>query len=277
MTGEWIYLNGRVIPLREAAVSPVDIGLLRGYAVFDLLRTANGRPFLLEEHLRRLHVSAASLGLAVPSTDAEIVAAIAKLLARNTHAEATVRFLLTGGESADGMSFDPATPTFMIMTHDLHEPPPELYERGGALISVEHLREIPEAKTTNYLTMLRHKPRAIAQGALDLLYHHDGRILEAATASFYVVQGRDVLVPERDVLYGTVGTFVLGMVREPYRIVDGDVTLDDAYGADEAFLTSTTRGVVPITRLDDRLIGGGVVGPVTAELMGRFREALAAH
>jgi branched-chain amino acid aminotransferase len=268
-----VHLNGRITPADQAVISLFDVGLLRGYAVFDLLRTIHGRPFLLAEHLRRFRASAEYLNLRVPATDEEIAGAIGELLARNGHAEATVRLLLTGGISPNGMGFDPETPTFAILTHELPELPARIYESGGKLITEEHQREIPEAKTTNYLTMLRNLPRVERAGALDVLYHAGGRVSEAASASFYVVRDGTVVAPRDRVLPGTVGTFVLGLAKERYEMVHEDVSLEDAYSADEAFLTSTTRGIVPIVQLDDRPIGNGVVGPVTRDLMSRFRKA----
>ena len=274
MTNPHVYLNGRILPLEDAAISPLDIGLLRGYAVFDLLRTVNGRPFLLAEHIRRLRSSAEKLGLAVSATDEEIAAAIDELLALNDHAEATVRLVLTGGVSPDGMGFDPATPTFFILTHELHEPVPSLYETGGALITERHSRELPEAKTTGYLTMLRHRARTAEAGALDLLYHDGERVFEAASASVYFVSGGRIHAPADSVLWGTVGSLVLELAADDYEVVVGDVGLADALAADEAFLTSTTRGVVPIVRLDDAPVGDGTPGPVTRDLMARWNLAL---
>lgn len=276
MTSPHIYLNGRIVPAEKAALSPFDIGLLRGYAVFDLLRTVHGRPFLLEEHLRRLHFSAGELGLRVPVGDAEIVSAIDELLRLNGHAEATVRLVLTGGVSPDGMSFDPSTPTFFILTHDLHEPPASLYAEGGVLLTHEHRREVPLAKTTNYLTMLKHRPGTAEKGALDLLYHDGERLSEAASASFYIVRDGAIVAPGEGVLCGTIGAFVIGLDAGRHRVEYREVTLGEALGADEAFLTSTTRGVVPIVRLDDTAIGDSRPGPVTTHLMRLFREAIEA-
>jgi len=274
MSNPHVYLNGRILPLEDAAISPLDIGLLRGYAVFDLLRTVNGRPFLLAEHVRRLRASAEKLGLAVPATDEEISAAIDELLALNGHAEATVRLVLTGGVSLDGMAFDAATPTFFILTHELHEPAASLYETGGALLTERHQRELPEAKTTGYLTMLRHRARTAEAGALDLLYHDGERVLEAASASVYFVRGGRIFAPADSVLWGTVGSLVLELAGDDYEVVAGDVALLDALSADEVFLTSTTRGVVPIVRLDDAPVGSGEPGPITRDLMARWRKAL---
>ena len=274
MTTQHAYLNGRILPLEDAAISPLDIGLLRGYAVFDLLRTVGGRPFLLAEHLRRLRASAEQLGLSVPATDEEIADVIDELLALNEHAEATVRLVLTGGVSPDGMAFDTTTPTFLILTHELHEPPAEVYESGGALLTERHMRELPEAKTTNYITMLQARSRCAEAGALDLLYHDGQRVYEAASASVYFVRDGRILAPGDSVLWGTVGSLVLELAGSDYEVVVSDVTLADALSADEAFLTSTTRGVVPIVRLDETPVGDGKPGPVTRDLMARWRGAL---
>jgi len=270
-----LFLNGRIVPASEAAISPFDIGLLRGYAVFDLLRTVNGRPFLLAEHLRRLRNSADALGLKVPYSDSEIASAIDELLARNGHTEATVRLVLTGGESPDGLSFSADTPTFYILTHEMRLLPASVYESGGKLLTKRHRREVPEAKTTNYLTMLRYHDQIVDAGALDLLYHDGSHVAEAASASFYVVKDGAIFAPGDGVLWGTVGSLVLQLAAENGReVVLGEVALEDAFGADEAFLTSTTRGVVPIVRLDDSKIGDGAVGPVTRELMEAYERVL---
>lgn len=273
MTNTHVYLNGRIVPLHEAAISPLDIGLLRGYAVFDLLRTIRGVPFLLPEHLGRLRASATELGIRVPASDAEIEAAIATLLQLNGHAEATVRMVLTGGASPDGMGFDAEKPTFLILTHELHELPSSTYETGSKLITVKHVRELPTAKSTNYLTMLKHRPRALEAKATDLLYHDGEKVSEAASASVYFVSEGRILAPREGVLHGTIGAFVLNLAREDHEIASCDVTLGEALKADEVFLTSTTRGVLPIVAIDDHAIADGRPGPVTRELMRRFRAA----
>lgn len=274
ISGPHVYLNGSIMPAEKAAISPFDVGLLRGYAVFDLLQTIDGRPFMLAEHLRRFRNSAEILGLDVPLTDEEIAGVVEELLALNGHEEATVRMVLTGGASPDGMHYDPAAPTFFIVTHELFDVPESVYSVGAKLLSVEHRREFPEAKTTNYLTWLRNHPRIEDEDAMDLLYHDRGVISEAATASFYVVQDGKILAPKDGVLWGTVGTYVLELAREDFEVVYCDVTLDEALNADECFLTSSVRGVVPVCLIDEQPIGGGTVGPVTRKLMALFRDSV---
>lgn len=275
MRTRYLYLNGDIVEADKARISPFDIGLLRGYAVFDLLRTVGGHPFLLAEHLGRLRASAAEIGLSVPATDEEITDAIEKLLVLNDHGEATVRLVVTGGVSSDGMHLDTSIPTFFILTHDLPVLAEATYAGGAKLVTHEHQRECPAAKSTNYLTLLAHQQRVSEAGAIDLLYHENGRISEAATASFYVVKDGRILAPKDDVLPGTIGQLVLDLVADDYEIAYVDVSVEDVFDAEEAFLTSTTRGVVPIVEIDGRPVGDGSVGPVTAVLMARFLSAIA--
>lgn len=272
-----VYINGRIVPAAEAAVSPFDVGLLRGYAVFDLLQTIDGRPFQLQEHLDRFRGSAALLGLEVPATDGEIIEAVHALLDLNDYEESVVRMILSGGESDDGMHFDPTTPTFIIITHELFTVPDECYSHGARLLTAEYRRELPEAKTTNYISWLRNHDRLEREGALDMLYHADGYVSEAATASFYVVRDGRIHAPAEGVLHGTIGTMVLGLATAEYEVVYGPITLQEALDADEAFVTSSVRGVVPVVRIDDVTIGDGAVGPVVTRLMEMCREAMRAE
>lgn len=273
VSGAYVYFDGAIMPAEKVAISPFDVGLLRGYAVFDLLQTIEGKPFMLAEHLKRFRDSADILGLSVPLSDAEITAAVEELLARNAHEEATVRMVLTGGASPDGMHYDSATPTFFIVTHELFDVPESVYRTGAKLLSVEHRREFPQAKTTNYLTWLKNHPRIENEDAMDLLYHDRGLISEAATASFYVVQDGRILAPKDGVLWGTVGRHVLELASEHFEIVYCDITLDAALNADECFLTSSVRGVVPVCLIDETPVGDGGVGPVTKKLMALFRDS----
>lgn len=273
-SGAHVYLNGEILPAEKAAISPFDVGLLRGYAVFDLLQTIGGVPFMLAEHLQRFRNSAELLGMRVPLDDSEIEAVILRLLGLNGHPEATVRLVLTGGHSPDGMHFDPNTPTLLIVTHELFHVPQEVYRTGAKLLAVEHHRELPEAKTTNYLTWLKNHPRIEAEGAMDLLYHENGLISEAATASFYVISEGRILAPQEGVLQGTVGSRVLELARQSYDVVIREVTLNETLAAEECFLTSSVRGVVPVTSIDDCVIGTGKIGPVTAHLMQLYSEVI---
>ena len=209
----------RMIPLAEAAISPLDIGLLRGYAVFDLLRTVDGRPFLLDEHLDRLRFSAATLGLEVPATDPEIAAdhrgAARAQRARRGDGAARAH----GGRLARRHGFDPATPTFLILTHELHELPDDVYESGAGLRTHRAHAELPEAKTTRLPHDAAQRDTTVESGALDLLYHDGQCVSEAASASVYFVRDGRSSHPRRASVGARSAAHVLRLVEPNYEIV----------------------------------------------------------
>jgi D-alanine transaminase/branched-chain amino acid aminotransferase len=169
--------------------------------------------------------------------------------------------VLSGGISPDGMHYDPATPTFFILTHEMFDVPAEFYESGATLLTQEHRRELPEAKTTNYLTWLKNHPRIDEAGALDLLYHSGGIISEAATASFYTVRDSKIFAPEKGVLWGTIGSLVLELAASRFDIVYGEVALEETLGADAPVPRECVRGVA------------ARAGTVPGDLSGRHSRA----
>ncbi len=269
--GEFVYLNGEILPAERAAISPFDVGLLRGYAVFDLLQTIGGKPYMLDEHLVRFRSSAEQLHLSVPASDDDIAAAIEELLALNAHAEATVRLVLTGGHSPDGMHFDPTRrPSSSSRTScSTCRRTTTRRARNSSLASIaaSSLRRRRRTTSPGCIRIRRSRkpePWTCCTTPKDI-------VSEAATASFYIVKDGCVIAPREGVLWGTVGSRVLELAAEHREVIRRDIRIDEAFDADEAFLTSSVRGVVPITRLDERAIGDGRVGPVTRELMELYR------
>src|SRR3990167_1224118 len=143
----YCYFNGKIIPESQAHISINDLGVLRGFGIFDLLRTYHGKPFLLDEHLERLENSAAIVGLKVPISRSEIKKIIQQLIEKNGIPEVTIRLVLTGGGSLDGMSCNFDAPTFFIVVHKAPQYPAEIYEKGIKVITHDYLRNSPLAKT----------------------------------------------------------------------------------------------------------------------------------
>jgi hypothetical protein len=256
MPTRYVYLNGRIVPEEEAAISPFDIGLLRGYAVFDLLRTVRLRPFLLPEHLRRLRESADHLGLGVPATDEEMP------IDRRVARMGTPKFVPREALPMDGIEAD----STFLSDHELRWLPDAL--RANNTAHSRHVRDIrrQRRRTTSDAEVCRvwcPGPVVPSRG-----------LSGSREREFHVVRGRTIVAPSSDVLRGTVGALVLDRAQDRYEVVCAEVTLADACCADEAFITSTTRGVVPIVALDDTPIGSGQVGPITRDLMELFRQAL---
>jgi branched-chain amino acid aminotransferase len=269
---KYCYLNGRFILENKASVSVFDIGLLRGFAAFDFMRSYNGKVLLFDEHLNRLTRSAKILNIKISLTRVRIKEIIEKLLRKNKLKEAGIRIIITGGQSVNGISYNYDTPTFLILTQALPQYRAALYERGAKLITYEHGREIPRAKTTNYLTLLKLQNRKIRSGAAEVLYIAKGNILEGATSNFFIFKDDTLITAKDNILWGTRRKLVLKLARKKFKVSERTLLIAELKGATEAFITSTTREILPIVKIDNVKIGDGKVGQNTKELMNLFSQ-----
>jgi branched-chain amino acid aminotransferase len=280
-----VNVNGRITGEREAVISVFDHGFLYGEGVYETMRTYKGRPFLYDRHLRRLRRSAAMIALEVPFTDDELGVAIAATTAAASlaGAEAYIRVLVTRGIGE--LTYDPkATPaaSFVIIVKPLPEPEALLYDAGVRVVIVDVVRNHPGSvnpmiKSNNLMNSALAMQAAIRQGAFEgIMRNYRGELSECTTANLFVVKGGAALTPplEAGILPGITREFVFEVgatIGVPVRVAV--LRDDDFYGADEAFLTSTTREVLPITTAGDRPIGSGAPGPITRQLLAGYRHA----
>ncbi len=270
----YCYFNGKIIPEKDAKISVNDIGLLRGFGIFDYMRTYNGKLVLADRHFRRFRNSAKEVGLKIPVSDKEIRKIIEKLIKKNKVRNAGIRIVLTGGESSDGLTFSLKTPTFFILTQELKAFNPEFLTRGVKLITHENLREKNRAKTINYVTKLSLKKAMESKKAYEILYIHEGNILECSTCNFYIFKG-DVLITAKDnILLGTRRGMILQLAKKRFKIEERPVSISELKEAAEAFISSTTRGIIPVTVVDDIKIGDGKVGKNTKDLINLLDQKL---
>lgn len=254
-----------------------DIGFLRGYGVFEVLRTYSSEPFLLERHLNRFEGSARLLGLEGIPSRKEISDAIRDLISMFSGKEVSLRIVLTGGRTPDGLSFDPASPTFLIIAEDFVGPDDNLYEKGAHLFPIEHRRVFPEAKTLNYIFPIKTKRDLEGRGFFDLLYTSDGTVLESSTSNFFIVKGDKLITSADGVLMGITRGFVIDIAKDRFGVEKRPVKFDELKTADEAFITATNKEIIPVTMVGDLTIGSGSVGAVTKELMSLFKERVKHH
>jgi len=271
------YLNGKIIPLKQAKISVEDIGILRGYGVFDILRTYGGKPFQLAEHYKRWTNSAKILNLKIPLTIHQLEAIIDKLLKLNRMSEARVRIVLTGGKAIDGMGHNPKNFTIFILTEKLIALPASLYKNGASLITIEHQRNLPEAKIINYQTGIKYNPLKEKNKAVEILYVSNGGILEGMGSNFFIFRGDTLITPKENILKGTTRNLILKLARGRFKIKARDVKVSELDKATECFLTSITKGVLPIVRIDKQRIGKGKVGENTKILMELFNNFTRNH
>ena len=159
------YFNDAFVPLNEAAISPYDLGFLRGYAVFDMMPVVNGRPFFWERHYERLKRSASALGLAVPVSAPGYKKIIDELIARNTFREMSLRTVLSGGPSRDGFAPEAHQETFLVLAEEAHQYPQAIYTEGVKMITLAYERPLPQVKLANHAIAIQDLPRRQAAGA----------------------------------------------------------------------------------------------------------------
>lgn len=265
------YLNGSIIPLKNAKVGVYDLGILRGFGVYDGLTSFSGKPFHFKDHWKRFRNAARALGLAVPYTAREVERAMTSIIARNAPGRrANLRMVLTGGKAEGGLKHVPGRETFFMLAEPAVPLPKKFYTRGADLISHEHTRLMPEIKTTNYITAVMHQKRRAKAGAIEILYTNGGRVLECATSNVFMVKNGVISTPATGILKGVTRNIALKLARGAHPVKERTVTMKELCKADEVFITGSFKDIVPIVSVDGHTIGSGKPGPVTRDLMERF-------
>jgi len=259
-------VRGEILPLNKAFLHVSDLSIQRGYGVFDFLKVQEGCPLFMDEYLARFHESARLMGLSVPFSDGVLKAAVDELIRRNNLPLSGIKLILTGGYSDNG--YDPAEPNLIIVQQPLSLPEQPVFDMGIKIITHAYMRELPQAKTINYTMGIRLIKEIKARGADDVLYQQDGIVTELPRSNFFIVkQDNTVATPAQNVLQGITRKHVLKLAGNKYKSEEGIVTIDDIYQAKEAFLTSTTKRIVPVVQVDGRTIGDGNPGPVSLSLL----------
>ena len=277
-----VYLNGTFVPRVRARVSVFDHGLLYGDGVFEGIRSYHGRIFKLHEHVDRLFESAHTIMLAIPHTKPQLAEIVKQSLRVNRLRDAYLRLVVTRGEGDLGL--DPRKckrPTVFVIADKIRLYPPSLYERGLALITVATQRNVPEAlnpqiKSLNYLNNILAKIEAITAGYEEaILLSHSGYVTECTGENIFLVKGGRLLTPPPyvGVLRGITRQTVMALGHQQRLHVQEELlTRHDLFNADEVFLTGTAAEIVPVVKIDGRVIGSGKPGPTTKKLQQAFRE-----
>ncbi|WP_188316101.1 aminotransferase class IV [Chitinophaga agrisoli] len=259
------FVNHSFVPATEASLGVSDLALQRGYGIFDFCKVLNGRPIFLDDHLDRFYNSASYMRLAIPQDREGLKAILSELLQRNGAPDAGIKILLTGGYAEDGYSM--TAPNLVITQYELKMPAEAAFQKGLRLISHVHQRQLPEIKTIDYLVAVWMQPVIKEQGVDDILYHRHGLLSECPRANFFIVTQDDTVVTAgRNVLKGVIRKKTLELARAIYPVEERDVTLEEALQAKEAFITSTTKHVMPVLQLDGLVIGNGQPGKITTAL-----------
>ena len=277
-----IYLNGKLVPEKDAKVSVFDHGLLYGDGVFEGIRSYNGRVFMLDEHIERLFRSAKAIDLKIPLTREGVARAVVRTCLANRVINGYVRLIVTRGVGSLGLNpYNCAKPQIIVIAGTIQLYPKKLYDDGLSIVTVgtirNHTESInPQIKSLNYLNNILAKIEAINCGCQEaVMLNPQGFVAEATGDNIFVVRGNTLLTPPAwcGTLEGITRNVVMRLAAESGMTVREDVlTRYELYTADEVFLTGTAAEVIPVVTIDRRSIGAGKPGKATRALAAAFHR-----
>jgi branched-chain amino acid aminotransferase len=277
-----VYLDGKLLPKEDAKISVYDHGLLYGDGVFEGIRVYGGKVFLLAEHIQRLYESALAIRLTIPLSPGKMIEAVESTVAANGLKDGYVRLVVTRG--AGTLGIDPrrtSNPQVIIIADTITMYPAATYEKGMALITASTIRNHPNAlaariKSLNYLNNIMAKMEATDVGFEEaVMLNHQGEVAECTGDNIFIVKNRVLRTPPPNacILDGITRGAVIRLAKQAgVTVSESPLTRLDIYTADECFLTGTAAEVIAVISLDGRTIGDGNPGPITKDLLGRFRE-----
>jgi branched-chain amino acid aminotransferase len=277
-----VFIDGKYCDEQDAKVSVFDHGLLYGDGVFEGIRAYNGRVFKLREHIDRLFYSAKAILLDIPMAHAEIMKATVDTCRENNLRDGYIRLIVTRGVGTLGLNPNRCERGSVIIIADkIQLYPKEMYETGMAIVTVPTVRNLhsalnPAIKSLNYLNNILAKIEANNAGVEEaIMLNAEGYVSECTGDNLFLVKGNDLLTPplSAGALYGITRATVMDLGRQlGMTVSEPNLTRYDVFNADECFLTGTGAELIPVTKVDGRVIGTGKAGPIARKLMEKYHE-----
>lgn len=277
-----IYLAGKLVSKEQAVVSVYDHGLLYGDGIFEGIRVYSKKVFRMKDHIDRLYESALAIRLTIPLTPAEMTRALEETVAANNIVDGYVRLVVTRGAGSLGLDIRrTSNPQVIIIADSISLYPEELYEKGMEIITASTIRNHPGAvspriKSLNYLNNILAKIEGTDADCQEaLMLNHLGHVAECTGDNIFIVKNGVLKTPPTDagILEGITRNVVLELAAaEGIPVQETTLIRHDIYVADECFLTGSAAEVIPVNKLDGRVIGGGSPGPITKQLRARFQK-----
>jgi len=260
------------IDVDKIRISPLDLGVQRGYSIFDFFKLkALSNPWI-DRYMKRLKDSAQAVQLELPYSTGKVVELSKELFKRNKITDGFIKIILSAGPSDNGYHrTGPAH--LLIFALPPSTLPDRYYRKGASLMTCLYQRDLPFVKTTNYIKSAMLADKLKAGDFSDVLYHDGVRLSEASRCNIFLVRENTIITPDQHVLKGITRSRVMSLKDLSVDVKADEVLLSHLYHeATEVFITSTTKGVMPITKIDDKIIGNGTVGPLTKEVMTRINS-----
>jgi branched-chain amino acid aminotransferase len=277
-----IFIDGRYFDEENARVSVFDHGLLYGDGIFEGIRAYNGRVFKLKEHIDRLFYSAKAILLTIPMSHPQICKAVVDTCRENGLREGYIRLVVTRGVGGLGLNPNKCKhPSVIVIADKIQLYPKEYYDNGLTIITVPTTRNLhsalnPAIKSLNYLNNILAKIEANNGGCEEaIMLNNEGYVAECTGDNIFLIKGNELLTPplSAGALYGITRGVVIELARASgLKVSEPNLTRYDVFNADECFLTGTGAEVVPVVKVDGRVIGEGKPGPRTRELVKKYHE-----
>jgi branched-chain amino acid aminotransferase len=277
-----VYIGGKFCDEKQARVSVFDHGLLYGDGVFEGIRAYHGRVFKLPEHIDRLYCSAKAILLTIPLTPAAMTEAVLETCRRNRIRDGYIRLLVTRGVGTLGLNPNRCkNPSVIIIADKIQLYPPEFYEKGLAIITVPTTRNLhsavnPAIKSLNYLNNILAKLEANLAGCEEaVMLNAQGYVSECTGDNLFIVKRGHLHTPPlyAGALYGITRGVVMELARAAgLPVSEHNLTRYDLFNADEFFLTGTGAEVIPVVKIDGRVIGDGTPGLITRDLVAKYKQ-----
>jgi len=276
-----IYIDGKFLDEKNAKVSVFDHGLLYGDGVFEGIRAYNGRVFKLKEHIDRLFASAKAILLTIPISHEEMMKAVVASCRQNKIRDGYIRLVVTRGVGSLGLNpYKCKNPSVIVIADKIQLYPEAMYSRGLDIITVATTRNLhsalnPAIKSLNYLNNILAKIEAINGGCEEaVMLNSEGFVAECTGDNLFIIRKGQMMTPplSAGALYGITREVVMEMGKKAgLAVSEPNLTRYDLFNADECFLTGTGAEIIPVVKIDGRIIGAGKPGPVTKRLVSEYR------
>ena len=276
-----IFIDGKYYNEHDAKISVFDHGFLYGDGVFEGIRAYNGRVFRLKEHIDRLFYSAKAILLDIPMSHAEISQAVLEACRTNKIRDGYIRLVVTRGVGTLGLNPKSCKkPSIVIIAGKIQVYPPEVYARGIAIVTVPTVRNLhsalnPAIKSLNYLNNILARIEANNAGCENgLMLNAEGFVSECTVDNVFILKNGELFTPplSAGALYGITRQTVIELaIQDGMKVTEPNLTRYDLYNADECFLTGTGAEIMPVIKIDGRVIGSGKPGRTTRKLVENYR------
>jgi len=264
MDNIYTFINEKQVLFNQSYLHVSDLIIQRGYGVFDFFLVKDKIPRYMSFHLDRFIKSASLMGLDLSHTKGELSDIVENLILKNAIRNSSIKIMLTGGISTDDFTLCPGKPSLIIINKPFEVKWPESWINGGNLITYKYQREIPEAKTINYIRSVRLSKKLAENNISEVLYTDRNWVRECSRSNVFYVKNHCVYTPKSKILEGVTRKRILQL--KGYNIQEKDFKINDLLTADEVFITSTTKGVLPIIKIDSRIISNGQIGVITSAI-----------